>query len=239
MEKKLPPEHEPIKYLELKDDDPKYEIYKNPEWDKTVPRILDVVDKFRDDKASGNYPYFRMQNAAQYLPKLDKPSEILNSPQLKELHSSLPYYHQYTDLKLVFSMSIDGCALKSFYNKCQEINNSVIVIKDEEGNVFGAYASEKFVPTSDFSGTGETYLFTYYKGNKINIYNSTGLNEHYMYCDNDQICFGCSDDYFSLVLRNNFLDGYSKKTQTYNNEPLNNNEKFNIIKLELWSFREK
>ena len=61
-------------------------------------------------------------------------------------------------------------------------------------------------------------------------------NEHYMYCDNNQICFGCSDDYFSLALTNDLLDGYSKNTKTYNNDCLNKNDKFTILKLELWGF---
>jgi hypothetical protein len=60
-----------------------------------------------------------------------------------------------------------------------------------------------------------------------------------MYCDDEQVCFGCSDDYFSLALRNNLLDGYSKYTQTYNNESLNNKDKFIIIKLEVWGFKSK
>ena len=77
--------------------------------------------------------------------------------QLKELHSKLPYYHQYTNLKRVFSISVDGCALRSFYSKCENVNNSIIVVKDDEGNVFGAYASEAFKPQSTFYGTGDYF----------------------------------------------------------------------------------
>ncbi len=79
-------------------------------------------------------------------------------------------------------------------------------------------------------------MFTFYKDNIINVFNATEKNEYYMYCDDDQICFGCSDDYFSLCLCNNFLEGYSKKTQTYDNECLTNSDKFTIYKLELWGF---
>ena len=149
---------------------------------------------------------------------MDISSDILNTNQLKELLSRIPHYHQYKNLYRIFSISIDGSALKSLYNKCEGINNSILVIKDDEQNVFGAYASEEYSPTSKFSGTGECFLFTFYKENKIHIYCSTGLNDHYMYCDDEQICFGCSDDYFSLALRNNLLDGYSKSTQTYKNK---------------------
>ena len=234
--KSLPQDFEPVKYIEAEKINSQFEIFKSPEWDKTISNILESVDKYKTGKEVGNYPYFTTQNTAQYLPKLNIPSEIFSTVQLKELHSKLPYYHQYTDLKRVFSISVDGCALRSFYNKCESVNNSIIVVKDDEGNVFGAYASEAFSPKFTFFGTGECFLFTFYKENKIHVYNSTGANDHYMYCDSDQVCFGCSDDYFSLALTNDFLKGYSKNTKTYDNEPLNKNDKFVIVKLELWTF---
>lgn len=239
MEKISSPEFESIKYEDPKKEETIFEIYKNQDWDKIVPRILDSIDNSRDGNNYGDYPYFRIQNSIKFLPELDVPSDILSDSQLKELHSRLPYYHQYTGLKRVFSISIDGCALKSFYNKVEGINNTILAIKDDEGNVFGAYASEAFAPISNFFGTGECFLYSFYKDNKISVFNSTGLNDHYIYCDNDQVCFGCSDDYFSLALRNDFLDGYSKSTQTYKNEPLSYKEKFTIVKFEVWTFREK
>ena len=239
-EKKIPEGFEEVKKQEIKKQDCLFEIIKTEEWDKVIPQVIEAIDNKNDDNSNNiEYPYFRIQNAVQYLPKLDSKSDILNTNQLKELHSRLPSYHQYSSLYKIFSISIDGSALKSFYNKCEGINNSVLVIKDDEGNVFGAYASEVYTPNSTFSGTGECFLFTFYKDNKIHIYNSTGINDHYIYCDDEQICFGCSGDYFSLSLRNNLLDGYSKYTQTYKNEPLNNKDKFVIYNLEVWGFKEK
>lgn len=238
MEKKTSSsETEQVQYIETSTPNSLFEIYKSPEWDKNILRTFECIEKCKDEeKGYGDYPYFRPQNAAQFLPKLDKPSEIFSPPQLKELHSHLPYYHQYTNWSLAFTISQDGCALKSFYTKSEGINNSIIAVKDEDGNVFGAYASEGFNPTSNFSGTGETFLFTFYQGNRVQVFNATGNNEYYMYCDYNQICFGCSDDYFSLVLKDDFLNGYSKKTNTYDNECLNNKDKFDIIKMELWTF---
>ena len=109
-------------------------------------------------------------------------------------------------------------------------------MKDDEGNIFGGYASEKFEPIQNFMGTGECFLFSFYKGNKIHVFNSTGINRFYMYGDNEQICFGCSDDYFSLTLTKDFLEGYTHTTQTYQNMPLSSKDKFTIVKLEVWAF---
>ena len=229
---------EKVEVKEEKKDEYIFQIVKTEDWDKVIPKIINSIDEKKENNSNfTEYPYFRIQNAVQYLPKLDIQSDILNTNQLKELHSRLPNYHQYSNLYRIFTISKDGSALKTLYDKCEGINNSVIIIKDDEDNIFGAYASEVFTPTSKFSGTGECFLFTFYKGNKIHIYCSTGKNDHYMYCDDEQICFGCSDDFFSLSIRNNLLEGYSKYTQTYENESLNNRDKFIVVRLEVWGFK--
>lgn len=230
---------EPVEYEDPKSEETIFEIFKGKDWDQTVPQILEAIERSKDDSVYGDYPYFKISNTCQFVPKLSAPSEIINEAQLRELHAALPYYHQYGNLKLVYSISKDGCALKTFYTKCEEINNSILLVKDDSGNVFGAYASETFEPTAKFYGTGECFLFTFYNGNRIHIFNATGANEHYIYSDDKLVAFGCSDDYFSLVLENDFYSGYSKSTQTYKNPVLNGKEKFIIIKLELWSFQEK
>lgn len=231
-------------FTEIKLGDPSkeesiFEIFKSPTWDKTIPSLLEAITKCKDDTSYGDYPYFKIQNTITYTPQLSTPSDILSLTQLRELHNSLPYYHQYGNFNLAFSISKDGCALKTFYSKMEGIHDSLLVIQDDSGNIFGAYASEEYQPLGKFYGTGETFLFTFYKEERLHIFNSTGANEHYIYSDESQIAFGCSDDYFSLSLENDFYSGYSKTTQTFQNAVLNKNDKFVIIKLEVWSFQEK
>jgi hypothetical protein len=228
---------EPIIYEDDKKEEGILEIYKNQDWDNLVPLILDAVDHTKSkEKSYGNYPYFRLKTKEDFLPTLNVESDILSNIKLKELYEFLPDSHQFSNLYRIYSMTVDGCALKTFYNKCQDINNSILIIKDDEDNIFGAYASECFEPSRDFTGTGECFLFTFYKGNKIHVFNSTGINRNFMYCDDEQICFGCSDDYFSLSLRNDFLEGFTQTTQTYQNLLLTSKDKFTIVKLELWGF---
>ena len=239
-EKSLPPDFEPVQDDDIKKEDCVFEVFKSENYGKVLPNLIKAIDaNIIEDKISEEYPYFNPKNPVKYLPKLDTPSEILNNAQLKEIHSYLPYFHQYVSLYRLFSISVDGSALKSLYKKCEGIKNSILVIKDNEGNVFGGYASDVFYPSSTFCGSPDSFLFTFLKENKIHVYKSTEINDHYMYCDNEQICFGNTDDYFSLSLKNNVLDGYSKTTTTYNNKPLNNKEQFVIVKLEVWGFKEK
>ena len=240
-EKSLPAGFEQFESDDIKKEDNVFEVFKSENYEKIVPNLIKSIDsKNTENKQSKeDYPYFNPKNKIKYLPRLDTPSEILNNIQLKEIHSHLPYFHQYVSLYRIFSLSVDGSALKSFYKKCEGIKNSILVIKDDEGNVFGAYASDVFYPSSTFCGSPDSFLFTFYKEDKIHVYKATEVNDNYMYCDNEQVCFGNTDDYFSLSLKNNLLDGYSNTTTTYQNKSLNNKGKFVIVKLEVWGFKEK
>ena len=230
---------EKINYINPQDDNSILEVIKNPNYENIINPIMEAIDYCKDDNSYGDYPYFRIQNTINFIPETDTPSEILNEIQLKELHSRLPYYHQYMNLRLIYSIAKDGCLLKTFYQKVQNEKNLIFAIKDEDDNIFGAFSNEEFNNNGTFFGTGECFLYTFYKENRIHVYNSSGINEHYLYGDDNQIAFGCSDDYFSLTLENDFYSGYSKPTQTYKNPVLNDKEKFIIIKLEVWGFQNK
>lgn len=90
--------------------------------------------------------------------------------------------------------------MKTFYMKTEDYKNTIVVVKDDDQNVFyvlnqvfGSFVSESFKnKDNNFYGTGETFLFTFYKGERVHVFQSTGLNEYYIYSDNNMICFGCS-----------------------------------------------
>jgi len=231
---------EPIEYEDIKSEEAIFEVFKANDYTEVVTGIINAIDNYYGDADTyDDYPYFRVQNTCKFVPKLNTPSEILSERQLRDLHAHLPYYNQYKNLKLVFSASRDGYFLNTFYYKGQNIKNSILVIKDDNGCVFGAYASEDYRNSPhEFYGTGETFLFTFFKTERIHCFPSTGLNEYYINSDDSNLSFGCSDNYFSLSLENDFTKGYSKSTQTYKNPPLSLKENFFISKLELWTFWE-
>ena len=148
---------------DIKKEDNVFEVFKSENYKKIVPNLIKSIDSKNTENSQSNedYPYFNVKNKIKYLPRLDTPSEILNNTQLKEIHCYLPYFHQYVSLYRIFSLSVDGSALKSFYKKCEGIKNSILVIKDDEGNVFGAYASDVFYPSSTFCGSADSFLFTF------------------------------------------------------------------------------
>ncbi len=231
---------EKIEYEDVKNEEAIFDVFKSIEYTDVVSNIIKSIDNhYNDIDTFDDYPYFRVQNTCKFIPKLNKKSDILSERQLRELHAYLPYYNQYKNLKLIYSTSKDGCNLKTFYQNGEDYRNSVLVVKDDDQNVFGVYASEEFRNNPHgFYGTGETFLFSFFKTERIHVFNTSGLNDYFIYSDDKILCFGCSDNYFSLSLEKDFLCGYSRTTSTFKNPNLSSKDNFFVTHLELWAFGE-
>lgn len=213
-------------------------ITKSNDYQHQMEKITSDIFKYRNKKDEYiEYPYFKIQNTYKYIPTLNEKSQIVNKKQLREIHAHLPYYHQYKNMSLLYSISIHGTFMRTFYEKTSIVDNTVMIIKDNNENIFGAYSSERFkIKYNQFYGTAETFLFTFFKGNKIHCFPSSHLKDNFIYSDDQRIAFGCSDNAFSLSLENDFLQGYTNYTKTFNNIPLSN-EKFIVLQLEVWQFQ--
>ena len=235
----LPKDFTPVENEDIKNEECIIEVTKSEHYEKIMPSLIEKIDqKLYNNISSNDYPYFAPNHKIKFLPKLDIKSEILSNNQLKELHLYFPYFLQYSSLSKIFSLSQDGTALKTLYKKCEGIKNSILVIKDNEKNIFGAFASDILDPSATFTGSVDSFLFTFYKEEKIHVYKATHINDNFMYCDFEKICFGNSGDNFSLALTNNLSDGTTTTTDTYKNKPLNGGNKFTVVNVEIFGFKE-
>ena len=69
-------------------------------------------------------------------------------------------------MELIFRGSRDGMTGKSFHNKCDNKGKTIIVIKNEKGNIFGGYASVPWTSDGSYHSAPDSFLFTL-----TNIYN--------------------------------------------------------------------
>ncbi|KAH6677164.1 TLD-domain-containing protein [Halenospora varia] len=65
--------------------------------------------------------------------------------------------------RLVYSLEEDGVSLGTLYKKCDELrglrNGFVLVVRDGDGGLFGAYLTEAPHPSPHYFGTGECFLW--------------------------------------------------------------------------------
>uniref|UniRef100_A0A803VN75 Oxidation resistance 1 n=1 Tax=Ficedula albicollis TaxID=59894 RepID=A0A803VN75_FICAL len=97
-----------------------------------------------------------------FRPNLSDPSELLQPEQIEKLTKSLPPRTIGYPWTLVYSTAKHGMSLKTLYRTMMGLDTPVLlVIKDSDGQVFGALASEPFKVSDGFYGTGETFMFTF------------------------------------------------------------------------------
>lgn len=96
------------------------------------------------------------------LPELRGKSNILELYHVEELSKELPPRAEGYAWTLAFTTSQMGFSLKSLYRSLSNNEGPVLlVIKDTERHIFGAFCSCNLQPSESFYGTGETYLFSF------------------------------------------------------------------------------
>jgi hypothetical protein len=109
--------------LEKDDDDDEDEdsitITKNNNYKEIMSSLKkDIFSYMTKDEIFNNYPYLRVENTSKFIPQLSHKSKIFTEKKLMEIHSHLPYYHQYKNFKLLYSMDKDGTNVLTIIDKC-------------------------------------------------------------------------------------------------------------------------
>ncbi|XP_064298315.1 oxidation resistance protein 1 isoform X8 [Phalacrocorax carbo] len=170
-----------------------------------------------------------------FRPNLSDPSELLQAEQIEKLTKSLPPRTIGYPWTLVYSTAKHGMSLKTLYRSMLGLDTPVLlVIKDSDGQVFGALASEPFKVSDGFYGTGETFMFTF--SPDFEVFKWTGDNMFFIKGDMDSLAFGGGGGEFALWLDGDLYHGRSHSCKTFGNHTLSKREDFIIQDIEIWAF---
>lgn len=170
-----------------------------------------------------------------FKPNLKEPSELLEAEQIEKLAKNLPPRTIGYPWTLVFGTAKHGMSIKTLYRAMQGQDTPVLlVIKDSDGQVFGALASEPFKVSDGFYGTGETFLFTF--NPEFEVFKWTGDNMFFIKGDMDSLAFGGGSGEFGLWLDGDLYHGRSHSCKTFGNPMLSKKEDFYVQDIEIWAF---
>ncbi|XP_060099313.1 oxidation resistance protein 1 isoform X2 [Heteronotia binoei] len=170
-----------------------------------------------------------------FRPNLSDPSELLQVEQIEKLSKCLPPRTIGYPWTLVYSTAKHGMSLKTLYRTMIGLDTPVLmVIKDSDGQIFGALASEPFKVSDGFYGTGETFLFTF--APDFEKFSWTGDNMFFIKGDMDALAFGGGGGEFALWLDGDLYHGRSHSCKTFGNRTLSKKEDFIIQDIEIWGF---
>ena len=100
-------------------------------------------------------------NLIEYRPRMIGRSRILNLQQVSNLVGQLPTFYRECSWKRIFGIEEDGTSLITFYEKCRDVENTLLVVQDNNGWVFGGYCNEAWREGYRFFGNGDNFVFTF------------------------------------------------------------------------------
>ena len=74
----------------------------------------------------------------------------------------LPGIYKYCTWKRLYNLLDDGCSLITFFRAARGHDNTVLLVKDENNHVFGAFCTTLWELKYRFFGSGENLLFSFF-----------------------------------------------------------------------------
>ncbi|XP_066356248.1 uncharacterized protein [Miscanthus floridulus] len=146
--------------------------------------------------------------------------------------------------RLLYHSSLHGQSFNTFLGKVTDGDaQTVLIVKDTEGSIYGGYASQPWERHSDFYGDMKTFLFKLYP--QASIFRPTGANKNLQWCainfssENipNGIGFGGQPHHFGLFLSANFDQGHSFTCSTFTSPPLSKTNRFRPEVIECWGIQ--
>ncbi|QSL64448.1 hypothetical protein MERGE_001749 [Pneumocystis wakefieldiae] len=139
--------------------------------------------------------------------------------------------------KLVYSLDHHGSSLLTLYLKSYQNRGVfssrpgfVLVVKDSNNNIFGAFINEYFHPSTSYYGSRECFVWKVLSNDSFS--STDGSTFRF------KVFTSTGDGKYGLWIDGSLEKGISSSTQTFNNDPLSDSvrpgERFDILGLEVW-----
>ncbi|XP_052533385.1 nuclear receptor coactivator 7 isoform X2 [Tympanuchus pallidicinctus] len=211
---------------------------------------LDMIDNFFSEPTTKSWEIITVEEAKRRksvcsyygeeddddaLPVLKHHSALLENMHIEQLARRLPARVQGYPWQLAYSTLEHGTSLKTLYRKSASLDSPVLlVIKDMDNEIFGAYATHPFRFSDHYYGTGETFLYTFSPNFKV--FKWSGENTYFINGDMTSLELGGGGGRFGLWLDADLYHGRSNSCSTFNNDILSKKEDFIIQDVEVWTF---
>jgi hypothetical protein len=110
-----------------------------------------------------------IDNITEQNNKLKFESNILNAEDFSQL-IKLCEFPMRTKKKLIYKGSINGFRAEDFHAKCDDINDTLVLIKTANDSIFGGYTNETWTDeNSDYKEDSKAFIFSFNKRAKFSV----------------------------------------------------------------------
>jgi hypothetical protein len=199
----------------------------------TQPKNPHTVDNSSEKNPKKNSFCFKIE---EYTNKLMHVSSILSLEQVAQIDRVIPITCQLCKWKLLYSNDLHGSSLDSLLMLSKNQSPTLLVIQDDQGNVFGGFASDEWHTAQQYYGNGETFLFTFSGMDSAFVkYPWSRKNNYFMLCSKESIVMGGGGS-FGLYLDADLSHGTTGLCETFSSKPLVPSQEFGVIHIEVWGF---
>lgn len=169
------------------------------------------------------------------------PSSICSHEQLAAIAAWLGDRQSSRRWTLKYCLRRDGASMDTLLSlSCMRdragkptYSNSVIIIEDSWGYIFGVFIAHALENKSDYYGSGESFVFTV--APEVRKYKWTGNNSMFLISNPKTLVVGGGGDGFALQLDDELDTGVSSHSATYDNPQLSSGEFFRCLNCEVWN----
>lgn len=176
-----------------------------------------------------------------YIP--DYPA-FIDISQILFINSQLPSEYQ-SKWRFLFSSQIHGESFSTFIGRIMDQGATVIIIEDTNGYIFGAFSTESWALSPNFTGSEASFLYSLRP--RMRSFPASSYNDHYQYLNLHQqtmpngLGIGGQFEYWGLWLDSEYGIGECSETcTTYKNYiQLSATKNFKIRNVEVWGVGDK
>lgn len=161
-------------------------------------------------------------------------SSILTERHVRFLWSHLPTYLTCNEMELAYTTRRHGWNLLSFYSMLDGKGPTILVVKDTEDNIFGAFCSASWKRSNEVYGNGRSFVFTLRPHMQAFVW--SGLENSFMYTRRDAVFVGGGKKGIALCLQLDDERGFTQECQTFLSPALSEHGSFRCEVVEAWCF---
>jgi len=84
-------------------------------------------------------------------------------------------------MTMIYSPRVHGASPLTFNDCLAKNDNTLIVIRDTTGHIFGAYCTEQWrtAHSNNFYGSGDSFVWTFHLGEELRTWGSTNQDDFF------------------------------------------------------------